>query len=544
MFRQQQEVRQQPPLASLTEVDSEYQLSPEEKRTKLSPNIIRRTFMRTSPKLEGQSKIKSPTPLFGKPLFSPRSRARATSQTALNVRRFSTDSVFNSQTLKIDRSSAIGRRLSKDATFLNSSPPDINSRRSSYLDMINSSQKLSGKSPVLSIENVSQASKEVEKLDIVRKYSDAESIGRKLATLPKYKDGINTNRLHPGDRLNLGKSDETLSKSEGYGESLQTNEIAQAKSYQNILDGSKGDLEIDDSACGTLNLTAEQKANLSDDEIARRNKQTIEQLRCQLNIKIESIKPQIKRTTSNTTTMPSHPSIRIEDTSKHEKLCRSLDRPDVTPKDIPRVLPDLAPKREGSRSLERPEVPPKEKKPEVPPKNFRNVEKPDVARFERPDVAQIKPDITRERSPRLEQKMVKSKTLDRPDLSRSRNIDRPDIPPKEKLCRSLDRPDVPKPSRMEKRIEEMCKQERASWTMDKTSWSMDRRMEEASKMEKQARLEKERSFVLDKGEKSRTGERRIKHRHRSLGEAPKSPLPPEPVPPKRNRRVTEHSRYV
>lgn len=326
-FRQQQEGRQQPPLASLTEVDSEYQLSPEEKRTKLSPNIIRRTFMRSSPKLE-QAKIKSPQPLFGKPIFSPRSRARAASQSSLNVRRFSTDSVLNSQTLKIDRSAAIGRRLSKDASFLNSSPPDINSRRSSYLDMINSSQKLSGKSPVLSIENVSQKDPEG---DITRKYSDAESIGRKLATLPKYKDGINTNRLHPGDRLNIGKSDETLSKSDNFKETIQPSEISQARSCQNILDNTKKDLEIEEGASSTLNVSHSQRGNLSDDEITRRNKLTIEQLRSQLNEKIESIKPQIKRTTSNQVPMTSraHPAIRIEDTSKHEKISRSLDMPDV-----------------------------------------------------------------------------------------------------------------------------------------------------------------------------------------------------------------------
>lgn len=327
-------MRQQPPLASLTEVDSEYQLSPDEKnKTKLSPNIIRRTFMRTSPKMEQQMKIKSPQPLFGKPLFSPRSRARAKSQTSLNVRRFSTDSVFNSQTFKtLDRSSAIGRRLSKDVTFLSSSPPDINSRRSSYLDMINSSNKLSGKSPVLSIENVSECDSVSRKLnDITRKYSDAESIGRKLATLPKYKDNLNSNRLHPGDRMNMGKSEETLAKVDNFSDNLKANEIMSAKSYQNILDSSKKDLESGDvGACSVINLSSAQKSNLSDDEIARRNKLTIEQLRTQLCDKIESIKPQITRTQSNTTAVPTNPSIRIqvEDTSKPEgsKISRSAER--------------------------------------------------------------------------------------------------------------------------------------------------------------------------------------------------------------------------
>lgn len=276
-------------------------------------------------------KIKSPQPLFGKPLFSPRSKARARSQTTLNVRRFSTDSVFNSQTFKIDRSSAIGRRLSKDATFLSSSPPDINSRRSSYLDMINSSSKLSGKSPVLSIENVSECDSVSRKLnDITRKYSDAESIGRKLATLPKYKDSLNTNRLHPGDRMNMGKSEETLTKTDNFQETLKVNEIMSAKSYQNILD-SKKDLEVptDAGTSSVINLSPAQKSNLSDDEIARRNKLTITELKNQLTDKIESIKPQITRTQSNTATAPTNPSIRIqvEDTSKKEgKTSRSVER--------------------------------------------------------------------------------------------------------------------------------------------------------------------------------------------------------------------------
>lgn len=78
-----------------------------------------------------------------------------------------------------------------------------------------------------------------------------------------------------------------------------------------------------------------------------------------------------------------------------------------------------------------------------------------------------------------------------------------------------------------------------SWSMEKTSWSMDRRMEEASKQEK-ARIERERSWEKERSSKS--VDRRVKHRHRSLGDCPKSPLPPEPLPPKRNRRVTEHSR--
>lgn len=283
--------------------------------------------MRSSPKMEGPGKIKSPTSGFGSSLFSPRSKAKARSQTALNVRRFSTDSVFNSQTLKLDRSSAIGRRLSKDAAFLSSSPPDINSRRSSYLDMINSSSKLSGKSPVLSIENVSECDSMGRKTnDYRRKISDAESIGRKLATLPKFKDNLNSNRLHPGDRTNIGKSEETLIKKENepnFG-TMRVNEIITAKSYQNILDSSKKELEVEINTGSVINIPA--KNNLSDDEIAKRNKITIDQLKIQLN-RADTGKPQVTRSQSNSAALPpTNPSIRIqvEDTSKPKTTDRKI----------------------------------------------------------------------------------------------------------------------------------------------------------------------------------------------------------------------------
>lgn len=54
--------------------------------------------MRSSP---NSGKVKSPTTYFNKQLFSPRSKSKAKSSTALNVRRFSTDSVFNSPTPKV-----------------------------------------------------------------------------------------------------------------------------------------------------------------------------------------------------------------------------------------------------------------------------------------------------------------------------------------------------------------------------------------------------------------------------------------------------------
>lgn len=264
--------------------------------------------MRTSPKLEGNTgKSKSPTGYFNKQLFSPRSKNKAKSSNTLNVRRFSSDGAFTSQTLKTDRSSAVGRRLSKDASFLSNSPPDINSRRSSYLDIINSGSKLSGKSPVLSIENVSDASSRSS--EYPRKLSDSESIGKKLATLPKYKEPLERNRLQPQYSLTLGKSDETLSNRSRQ----QSVEVPSAKSYQNIADS---ELSPNPSY---INLTSEQKSNLSDDEIARRNKMTIDQLQSHLATKTQGPNPAPRKLPENNMRkVNTNPQIRIqvEDTSK------------------------------------------------------------------------------------------------------------------------------------------------------------------------------------------------------------------------------------
>ncbi|XP_068898087.1 uncharacterized protein [Tenebrio molitor] len=303
-IRRQQQEEREPPLEPVTEVDSEYQMSPDEKKSKLSPSILRRTFMRSSPKAETQ-KIKSPTMIFNKPLFSPRSKNKARSSTALNVRRFSTDSVFNSQPVKFDHSTAVGRRLSKDASsFLTSSPPDINSRRSSYLDIISSGNKLSGKSPVLSIENVSDSSSRSN--EPLRKLSDSESIGRKLATLPKYREPVERHRLQPQYSLTLGKSDETLTKSD----KSQQNQVSAAKSFNDVSEAS----------------------NISDDEIARRNRLTIEQLQVQLskkrpdnNAKMQNTNPQIRIQVEDTTREPVR-SRRIK--TRHQSLGDSVQAPE------------------------------------------------------------------------------------------------------------------------------------------------------------------------------------------------------------------------
>lgn len=289
-------------MESVKEVDSEYQLSPEEKKTKLSPSIIRRTFLRTSPKMEGTGK-KSPTGYFNRQLFSPRSKNKAKSSTSLNVRRFSSDGIFSSQTMKVDRSNAVGRRLSKDASFLSSSPPDINSRRSSYLDIISTGGKLSGKSPVLSIENVSDCSAKSNELP--RKLSDSESIGRKLATLPKYKEPFEKNRLQPQYSLTLGKSDETLSKSERSSPKLEEIPVSAAKSCHSIPADTN-------------------TSNLSDDEIARRNRMTIDQLQSHLAKKNQPPKQALRRQDNNLKIVSTNPQIRIqvEDTSDPPPVAR------------------------------------------------------------------------------------------------------------------------------------------------------------------------------------------------------------------------------
>ncbi|CAH0555037.1 unnamed protein product, partial [Brassicogethes aeneus] len=288
-IRRQQLEDRKPQLESVTEVDLEYQLSPEDKKLRLSPSIIKRTFMRSSPKADNV-KIKSPTTLFNKQLFSPRSKNKTKSQTSLNVRRFSTDSIFNSHT--IDHSTLVGRRLSKDASaFLSSSPPDINSRRSSYLDIINSGNKLGGKSPVLSIENISDSSSRAS--EPLRKLSDSESIGKKLATFPKYKDPINKQRLHPQHSFGtLGRSEEPLDTSE-----IHSVSVPSAQGVNNI--------------CETTN---EDKCNLSDNEIAKRNKVTIKELQFQIN------KNNGKQLRDNKAQLNMNPQIRIqvEDTTKSE----------------------------------------------------------------------------------------------------------------------------------------------------------------------------------------------------------------------------------
>lgn len=160
----------------------------------------------------------------------------------------------------------------------------------------------------------------------MRKLSDSESIGKKLATLPKYDGGFGGHKyLQPQYSLTLGKSDETLSRSDiGQGSS---NQVTAAKSFNNITD-----------------------SNLSDDEIARRNKMTMEQLQSQINQKLKTpskalgsnradnnnkntnnnpmIRIQVEDTTTNTTTTTTttnqkkerHPPLARKSKTRHQSL--------------------------------------------------------------------------------------------------------------------------------------------------------------------------------------------------------------------------------
>ncbi|XP_052738433.1 uncharacterized protein LOC112043698 isoform X1 [Bicyclus anynana] len=95
--------------------------------TSVSEEITESKFLSPSPEVSSRSprQIRSP-----RQLRSPRSRRKRCSLAGLNVRRFSTDSVLGSDSASIYEKTSlnIGRRLSRDVSFLTNSPPDINTR--------------------------------------------------------------------------------------------------------------------------------------------------------------------------------------------------------------------------------------------------------------------------------------------------------------------------------------------------------------------------------------------------------------------------------
>ncbi|PSN52890.1 hypothetical protein C0J52_03006 [Blattella germanica] len=92
-------------------------------------------------------KSKSPRAIearkFCKEIFSPGGSRKVKVKSPLNRRRFSTDMIFSPLRSRLEcPSNAVGRRLSKDSNG-NNSPPDINSRRCSNLDVSSKQDKLS-----------------------------------------------------------------------------------------------------------------------------------------------------------------------------------------------------------------------------------------------------------------------------------------------------------------------------------------------------------------------------------------------------------------
>ncbi|XP_047020571.1 uncharacterized protein LOC124630651 [Helicoverpa zea] len=99
---------------------------PVETETEASEEVTECKFLSPSPDVSNRSPRPGRSP---RQLRSPRGRRKRCSLAGLNVRRFSTDSVLNSDSVSniYERTSHnIGRRLSRDV--LTSSPPDINTR--------------------------------------------------------------------------------------------------------------------------------------------------------------------------------------------------------------------------------------------------------------------------------------------------------------------------------------------------------------------------------------------------------------------------------
>lgn len=99
---------------------------PVETETEASEELTESKFLSPSPDVSNRSPRQGRSP---RQLRSPRGRRKRCSLAGLNVRRFSTDSVLNSDSVSniYERTSHnIGRRLSRDV--LTSSPPDINTR--------------------------------------------------------------------------------------------------------------------------------------------------------------------------------------------------------------------------------------------------------------------------------------------------------------------------------------------------------------------------------------------------------------------------------
>lgn len=234
----------------MTEIDSEPPTPPETNPVPSPQKKINFLSLTTN-----ESKLKSPlkSKLFSKDIFkSPRAKnkKRKQSVSGLNVRRFSTDSVFSSNSmLRFENTSvAIGRRLSKDTSCLTNSPPDINSRRSSYMDFSN----FGSRSP-----NVS---------------SDSLDVGKKLATIPKYKG----KQFLDSSPSEFGKHQRNRPGLSGmFGTNNEGNYPTEARSFQNV--SGQGSLDCDmETSTSVGDLHA--KPEFPQSELQKKHKKTFEEL--------------------------------------------------------------------------------------------------------------------------------------------------------------------------------------------------------------------------------------------------------------------------
>lgn len=96
--------------------------------TEVTEVLTESKFLSPSPDVSNRSPRQGRSP---RQIRSPRGRRKRCSLAGLNVRRFSTDSVLNTESVSniYERTSHnIGRRLSREVSCLTSSPPDINTR--------------------------------------------------------------------------------------------------------------------------------------------------------------------------------------------------------------------------------------------------------------------------------------------------------------------------------------------------------------------------------------------------------------------------------
>lgn len=129
--------------------------------SEVSEEITESKFLSPSPDVSSRSPRQGRSP---RQLRSPKTRRKRCSLAGLNVRRFSTDSVLDSDSTSIYEKTSlnIGRRLSRDVSCLTNSPPDINSRLRTPSPMV---RRVEGSS-TRSYQDVSERSDKYLSIDI------------------------------------------------------------------------------------------------------------------------------------------------------------------------------------------------------------------------------------------------------------------------------------------------------------------------------------------------------------------------------------------